>query len=378
MSGLLVCLCLAGCGGSHARNAARESRGVDPALAASFQRTLDAQRRLHGLPGAAAAVVIPGRGLWSGGAGFADRATRTPVRAQTPFALASVTKFLVGALAVKLAEQGRLRLDSPVSRWLPRWPYADRITVRQLLNQTSGIADLWDQDPRAVVAWSRRHWRVPRTLGNAREPVSGPGFEWRYNNTNYLLAGVIIERATHHTVADELRRELLDPLHLDDVVLQPQEQALRPAHAYARTNRDSRPRDLTAGSRFVPFNLLGSAAWTAAGAVASAPSLARLGDALLRGSLLTPAARAQLLTTEAADGQMYASYGLGLGQNLSPRLSTMVWVVYGNLPGVASTLAFLPGRDVTAVVLANTNQTRVTADIADRLLYAATSPPPAG
>jgi CubicO group peptidase (beta-lactamase class C family) len=116
----------------------------------------------------------------------------------------------------------------------------------------------------------------------------------------------------------------------------------------------------------------------AAGAVASAPSLARLGDALLRGSLLTPAARAQLLTTEAADGQMYASYGLGLGQNLSPRLSTMVWVVYGNLPGVASTLAFLPGRDVTAVVLANTNQTRVTADIADRLLYAATSPPPAG
>jgi D-alanyl-D-alanine carboxypeptidase len=377
--GLLVCLCLAGCGERRSSAAPGGTRAIDRALAGGLQRTLEAQRRLHALPRAAAAVVIPGKGEWSGGAGIADRATRTPVRAQTPFAIASVTKFLVAALAVKLAEQGRLRLDDHLDRWLPHWPYADRITVRQLLNQTSGVADLTPAGAREVYAWPRRVWAVPRTLSSAGEPVSAPGVEWRYNNTYYLLAGLVIERATHETVAHELRRQLLDPLHLDDVVLQPQEHAPSPpAHAYGRIDGDVHTRDLSVGSRFVPFNSLGSAAWTAAGAVASAPALARLGDAMLRGSLLSPASRTQLLTTVAGDARMYASYGLGLGQNLSPRLSTMVWVVYGNLPGVASTLAFLPGRDVTAVVLANNDDTRATADIADRLLQAVTSPSPAG
>ena len=75
---------------------------------------------------------------------------------------------------------------------------------------------------------------------------------------------------------------------------------------------------------------------------------------------------------------MYASYGLGIGQNLSPRLSTMVWTVYGNLPGVGSTLAFLPDRKITAAVLTNTDQTEATADIADRLVHAVTQATPAG
>jgi D-alanyl-D-alanine carboxypeptidase len=376
--GLTMCLCLAGCGGHHATE---PSGGhVDPAMARRLQRTLDQQRRLHRLPGAAAAVVIPGQGMWSGGSGIADRATGAPVRAQTPFAIASVTKLLVAALTVKLAAQGRLGLDDHLSRWLPRWPHADQITVRQLLNQTSGVAETRENDPavhavltRPLSVWSIR--RIQRTLRHADEPVSAPGVKWRYNNLNYLLAGLVIERATRATAAHELRQQLLDPLHLDDIVLQPQEQEPRAAaHAYGTLEGDTRTRDLSAGSRLRPFNSVGSALWTAAGIVASAPSLARLGDALLRGSLLAPASRAQLLTTVAGDGIMYASYGLGIGQNLSPRLSTMVWTVYGNLPGVASTLAFLPGPNVTAVVLANNDATEVTADIADRLLQAAAHP----
>jgi len=378
--GLVVSLCLAGCGAHAAGEQARG--GVDPALARTLQRTLDEQRRSKGLMGAAAAVVIPGQGLWSGASGVADRASGAPVRAQTPFAIASVSKLLVAALAVKLAEQGRLGLDEPVSRWFPRWPNADQITVRELLNQTSGLTDDDQAAVRAVFDRPRSVWsvgRIRRALRVVPEPLSDPGIKWRYSNLNYLLVGLVIERATRATVADELRRQILDPLQLRDVVLQPQQQPpAAAAHAYEKLDGDRPSRDLSAGSRLRPFNSIGSALWTAAGMVASAPSLARLGDALLRGSLLAPASRAQLLDTVAADGTMYASYGLGIGQNLSPRMSTMVWTVYGNLPGVGSTLAFLPDRNITAAVLTNTDQTEATADIADRLLHTVTQATPAG
>src|SRR3954469_2153957 len=170
--GLTMCLCLAGCGGHHATS---PSGGhIDPPLARSLQHTLDQQRRLRGLPGAAAAVVIRGHGMWSGGSGFADRARGTPVRAGTPFAIASVTKLLVAALVVKLAEQGRLRLDDHLSRWLPRWPHAGRITVRQLLNQTSGVGEIRVDNAavQAIRTRPRSVWSVPRierTLRHAGE-----------------------------------------------------------------------------------------------------------------------------------------------------------------------------------------------------------------
>jgi CubicO group peptidase (beta-lactamase class C family) len=112
--------------------------------------------------------------------------------------------------------------------------------------------------------------------------------------------------------------------------------------------------------------------------VASAPSVARLADALLRGSLLTPASRKQMFTTVPAD-TAYFSYGLGIGQTFSTRLFKNVWTTYGAFPGFGSTLRYLPGRNVTVVVLANgDNTTLLTADIADLLLQTATEPAGSG
>jgi D-alanyl-D-alanine carboxypeptidase len=384
---LLVCLVVAGCGGGgrqRAPSASDVSARVDPAVARALQRTLDRERRFDGLPGVAAAVLIPGKGLWSGGSGVADRATAAPVTASTPFAIASLTKTFIAALAVKLAEQGRFGLDDPISRWLPRWPNAQRITVRELLNQTSGVSPFDERlsDPinRAIDARPRSFWSAERTLSYAGKPASAPGAQWQYNNANYLLAGQIIEHATHATVAQELRREFLDPLHLSDIVLQPQEHERLPAaHGYGMIDGDKHARDLADGSRFVPYTSVASSAWTAGGMVASAPSVARLADALLRGSLLTPASRKQMFTTVPANGTGYFSYGLGIGQTFSTRLFKNVWTTYGLFPGFGSTLRYLPGRNVTVVVLANgDNATPFTADIADLLLQTATEPAGSG
>ena len=157
-------LLMAGCGErSHPTPTACEPsrapapdrpRGVDAAAATRLQGTLDRVRREQELPGAAAAVVV-GECEWVGVSGLANVGTREAVRSTTLFAVASVTKPFVAALVLKLAEEGVLGLDDRLSRWVPGFPGSRGITLRQLLNHTSGTAD-FATDGRFLAAQRRR------------------------------------------------------------------------------------------------------------------------------------------------------------------------------------------------------------------------------
>jgi D-alanyl-D-alanine carboxypeptidase len=356
---------------------------VAPALARKLQRVFDQQREFYELPGAAAALVIPGKGTWSGGSGAADRQTGTRVTARTTFAIASITKAFVGALALKLAQEGRVSLEEPLSRTLPRWPYADRITLRDLLGQRSGVSQFLrdrHESPvlRAVDRDPGAYWSPHRVLSHARRPSFPPGRRWEYNNTNYLLAGLVLEHATHEPVATALRREILDPLGLRDVALQPQE---RPqpgaAHGYGPSAGGQREHDLSDGSGFVPFRSAASASWTAGGIVASAPSVAAFGDAVLRGELLGRGARQQMTNfRDTGGGPGYRSYALGMGQIYMNGLPGPVWAAFGSAAGFGSTLAHLPAKGITVAVLANRDDsTRLTEAIAEVLIETSTERP---
>jgi D-alanyl-D-alanine carboxypeptidase len=387
--GLLLAWCVsvvvgvAACGGTARpvpSNAVRPDRPVAPELARKLQRVLDQQREFYELPGAAAGMVIPGAGTWSGGSGMADRRTGRRVTARTPFAIASITKAFVGALSLKLAEEGRVSLDEPLRGTLPRWPYADRITLRHLLAQTSGVSRFdgpgssifraIERDPRAY--WSPRRW-----LRYAGRPSFAPGQRWEYNNTNYLLAGLVLEHATREPVAVALRREILAPLGLRDVVLQPQE---RPdagaAHGYGPAPGKPHQHDLSDRTGFVPYRSIASAAWTGGGIVASAPSVARFGDAVLRGDLLGAAARRQMTSfQDTGRGDSYLAYALGVGEIYMNRVSPdrPVWAALGSTHGFGSTLAHLPGQGITVAVLANRDDSSpITLAIAEALLETAT------
>ena len=360
---LIVCLVgllgfASGCGSSGSTRD-RVVHGVDPSLARALQRTLDGERAAAGLTGVAAAVVIPGQGLWSGGSGVADRATDVPVSGRTPFPIGSVTKTFVAALALKLADAGRLRLDDRLARWLPDWPNADKISLRRLLNHTSGVANfeqrITDPYQRAIDAHPAQLWSPRRTLSYAGKPEFTPGSRWEYNNANYILAGLVIEHATGSSVARQLHRRLLDPLELDDVVLQPQERAHgTPAHGYGSFTADERRALRASGPRYTPYDSVASSAWTGGGIVASAESLARWGDALLRGHVLSASGRKQQLTFEPVEPGSVA-YGLGITRMLSPELGTEVLGHDGALPGFGSSLWHLPAEGITAAAMANNN-----------------------
>src|SRR4051794_10346092 len=209
-----------GCGGAHGHRPAPTAtagrapahRQLDAPLTSRLQRALDEARHDAGIPGASAAVLIRGGALWSGTSGVADARTHAPVTPDTLFEAGSVTKTLVAALVLKLSDRGVLGLDDHLARWVPRFPEADRITIRQLLDHTAGTKDFL-----GIAAFARAQeragqdavWDPRRTLRYVREPLGPPGAQWAYSNTDYILLGLVVERATHSTVARQLHRRLL-------------------------------------------------------------------------------------------------------------------------------------------------------------------------
>jgi len=175
------------------------------------------------IPGMLLRVEAPRLGLsWSGAAGLADRADRATRRRLAPGAavrVASVTKTFTAAVVLRLVERGRLALDAPIARYLPA-TYTmllahggyrpDRITARQLLQQTSGLfdyaeTDAYDAAVRAGPAhrWSRLE-QVRFALTHGR-PYGPPGAAYHYSDTGYILLGAIIERVSGRPLAAPLR-----------------------------------------------------------------------------------------------------------------------------------------------------------------------------
>jgi D-alanyl-D-alanine carboxypeptidase len=218
-----------------------------------------------------------------------------------------------------------------------------------LLNQTSGVGGEQRRVERDIDARPRAVWTPRKTLSYSRRPHAAPGERWEYNNANYVLAGLVIEHATNGTAAEALHEVLLDPLKLHDAILQPQE---HPPSQTARGYGGPAPvtRALRMGGRYAPYPSEASYSWTAGGMVASAPSVARFGDALLRGELLSPDARRQLLRFRPAE--FYDSYGLGVG---TAQLSDGEegWGAFGAGPGFVTSVLHLPAKAITVAVLSS-------------------------
>jgi D-alanyl-D-alanine carboxypeptidase len=332
---------------------------VDPATAATLQRALEAARKSMVLPGAAATVILADGRTWTGVAGDAVAATHTKVTPETPFAIASVTKTFTAALILRLADQGRLTIDDPLARWLPDYPNAARITLKMLLQHTSGLADFFS-DPKFDAALNRakRHaWAPDEVLRFVGKPIFAPGRGWVYSNTNFVLLGIVAERAGVAPWAEQLRREFFVPLGLASTYVQGVgTPAVPPAHAnrmFIGSGGKILPRDLSDGSTFVPFTAVATAAFSAGSIASTSGDLARWARALYGGDLLAPALLAQMLTFD-PDIQRYAALAYGLG--VSRVKIDGRFVAYGHtgaLTGTRAAIRWLPKERVSVAVVFN-------------------------
>lgn len=305
------------------------------------QRAMDAA--VHdGVPGVVGVAQRNGR-IWSGDAGVADLTTGRERRAPDRFRVGSITKTFVATVMLQLEAEGRLSLDDTVDHWLPGVVAGNghdgtKITLRQLLNHTSGIYNYTaDKAFQAKVFGpdflkNRYDTYTPGQLvaiAMAHKPDFAPGTSWNYSNTNFVLAGMVIQKATGHSYASEIDHRILRPLHLRSTTLPGTDARMpRPSgRAYSKLSQEA------TGPTYDVTELNPSIASSAGEVISDSGDLDRFYRALLTGELLPRRQLKEMTTTVRLSPD--AGYGLGLMADKLP-CGTEVWGHDGGIHGSTS------------------------------------------
>ena len=322
-------------------------------LADKLQSTLD--QNLGQTVGATVGITSP-FGNWFGASGVNNLETETVVTPSDRFPIGSITKTFTATTILQLAEKGKLSLEDTLGKWLPNIanniPNSNEITIRQILNGTSGIGDFLGEEE-----LSQDLLDNPSLIFQDREPeelvsyvYDRPLFEgsrcyqqvqWCYPNTGYILAGLIIEEATGSNIAEEIREGILTPLGMNDTFFA-EEEEIPGGYVSGYVNINNEFDDIT------EYNL--SLAWTAGGLVSNTQDLTRFAQGLFGGELLQPDSLAQMLTF--VDGGEGYRYGLGVIE-VDTGLGTFLGHA-GDIFGYNSDMWYLPETEVIYTNLQNT------------------------
>src|SRR5688572_2173622 len=279
--------------------------------------------------------------------GSGELEAATPIDARDRVRAGSLVKTFVAVVVAQLAAEGQLALDDDIARFLPGLiRTAEPITVRQLLNHTSGLFDYWSDERffADLLADPARAWTPTELVEYAseHEPANAPGTAWHYSNTNYIALGMIIEAVTGQPLQVALATRIFAPLGLRHTSFDTgAEIEGAHAHGYAILG-DPAPVDVTFVSP--------SAAWAAGGGlVSTADDLADFYAALMMGELVTPALLSEMLTTVPAREGL--AYGLGIAEVTLP--CGTAWGHQGEFPGYLNFALTSRDGDRQAIVLVN-------------------------
>ncbi len=208
----------------------------------------------EGIPGVVLLVRTPDF-EFEGVCGFADIENEVPINIHHLFRIASTSKAFIGVLSVMLHCEGVISLDDPIAEWLlpsvtDHIQYSDRITVRQLLNHTSGIPDYSENEQfiQAIIENPDNQWSTQEALLYAYDQPAQftPGTDWYYSNTNYLLAGLILDNALGYHHSRAIRSRILEPLQMTSTFYEHHEDITGDiVHGYSDYDRDGILDDIT-------------------------------------------------------------------------------------------------------------------------------------
>jgi D-alanyl-D-alanine carboxypeptidase len=319
---------------------------------------LGALRATYGLPGVSAAILFADGTMWRATSGFADVSARRRLTADTEFAIASVSKTFLAALILKLAEDGALVIDAPVTAYLPELAIDSAITVRELLDHTSGLHDYF-YDPtidEALLAEKQRVWTAQETLAYVGKPYFKPGTGWHYSNTNYLVLGLLAEKVGGAPLAEQLHARFLTPLALGHTYYQGVDEPVGPlARAYRFDGPGLRrpPLSLGDGTDVVPFTSVVTAAGSAGSIASTATDLARWARALYGGEILAPPSLAAMVADVAVTAPFKPSIPYGLGVQAATIDGRPTFGHSGRFLGSRTVVRWLPEQGIAIAVLSN-------------------------
>lgn len=327
--------------------------------------------RADGAVGASLAFSLAGGDTLAVTAGVADRQTGAPVTPERLFKIGSCTKTFVAAALMKLVEEGKAELDAPIAKWFPDLPGAGEVTVLQLVNHRGGLPEFeYDIPMDPSLVWT------PAQLVDLAFKVGGqtaPGGGAVYNNTGYVLAGMLIEAASGLSLGQYVREKVLEPLGLRDTWSPatesfPEERMVRgyyhrPRPAAAASNALAAggemwrmdgvlpySDDLQDSSNSFPF----SGAYGCGDMVATPSDLVGFMNGLLEGRLLPPA-----LLSAMKDGRSTVSYPgtrlreTGAGLIASEYAGRLVLGHQGSIPGYVTVMEHDPATRLTIAMTSN-------------------------
>lgn len=171
-----------------------------------------------GVPSASVAVVKDGKIAYVQAYGDAQVEPKVPARPDMRYGVGSISKQFTAAALLLLQEQGKLKMDDPVGKYIPNLTRANEVTIQQLLSHTSGYSDYWPQD--YVMPWIMKPTTAEKIMDQwARKPLDfDPGTKWEYSNTNYTIAGVIVEKVSGQSLLSFLTQHIFKPLQMHSVM----------------------------------------------------------------------------------------------------------------------------------------------------------------
>jgi D-alanyl-D-alanine carboxypeptidase len=314
---LAFALAAGACGSSISDEVARDKK-IDKGMAAVVAM---------GVPGASL-LVRDGGSTNKVAFGVADTATKAPMTVDDRFRIGSLAKTYVSVVVLQLVNEQKLGFDDSIEKFVPGMvPNGAKITVRQLLNHTSGIPN-YEEHPSYLapyLAGDLAHVTTPAQLvamGTSFGSWFAPGTSSRYSNTNYTVAGLIIEKITGTTLGVQFQQRIFTPLKLESTSL-PTTPEISGAHAHGYFVMG--PQGATDVTNFSP-----SIAWAGGGIVSTTTDVTAFYRALLQGRLLPPELLQQMMTT-VVDDRTGMTYGLGIEKKELP--CGTVWGHQGNFPG---------------------------------------------
>ncbi|HET7433888.1 MAG TPA: serine hydrolase domain-containing protein [Thermoanaerobaculia bacterium] len=316
-------------------------------------------------PGAAVLVIKDGRTLLRKGYGLADLELRVPVTPDNIFRIGSLTKQFTTVAILQQVQRGNIKLDDAITKYLPNAPVRGKtVTIEHLLTHTSGIPSYTDQPK----FWeTMREDRKPEELlAIAKDvpPDFDPGTSWHYDNSGYILLGMLLEKVTGTPYADYMRKQVFEPAGLKHTDYDVNDKVIvNRAHGYSRSHGE-----------WINAPYISMTTPYAAGAlISTVDDLARWNDALAEGKLVDPKLLARAQTSyRLSDGTM-TGYGYGWGMRTYE--GHRIVEHGGGINGFQSYALAMPDDHIYVVVLANANRSPQPSWIAQLLATTAVGKP---
>jgi D-alanyl-D-alanine carboxypeptidase len=319
-----------------------------------IQSRLDEWRVSSKFPGASVGVVLPDGRVASVSTGVADLETRQQLKPEDRMLAGSIGKTFVAAEALLLVEEGKLSLDERIEHrlggetWFAELPNAKDITLRMLLNHSSGIQNHVDNGSfiKALLKDSTRDIKYEELIAYVlnKKPLFPAGKGFHYADTNYIILGLIIEKATRKTLYDQINERILRPLKLDQTIPANARTIPRVANGYFQNKPIITGGKFTANPQWE---------WAGGGFASTAEDLARWARALYGGDVLKAASLDEMLSsTTTGEGKNY-----GLGVEIVQSKWGKAFGHDGEFPGYLSDMRYYPRYKISVAVQVNSDET---------------------